>query len=137
MTNKEYAELLKVWLLQLDNGLTLKGSEYSTDDNRFHNFDLAVQLLKPIGVIDTPAKAAWAFRVKHAVSLIDLLNGKENVTKELIDEKLGDDAAYSMLLRGLLYRQYGVKGDADMGKHKKSLPLVEGSTKSQHKEYKY
>lgn len=76
-----------------------KGIEYSRDD-RFSNFKTAARRLDT-----TPEKALWGMREKHEVSindiLLDLDNGKLP-SIELVEEKIGDDINYLILLEGML-----------------------------------
>ncbi len=76
-----------------------KAGEYAKDKNRFHNFDLAATMAGT-----TPEKALKGMMLKHEVSVQDLINNPDKATEALIDEKIGDNINYLILLEGLLRR---------------------------------
>lgn len=84
--------------------LSAKAEEYATDDNRFHNFDVAARIL-----VCTPEQALQGMLSKHIVSVLDLVEWSETkpleITEALIGEKIGDAINYLMLLEGLLRRR--------------------------------
>lgn len=77
--------------------LTKKAQEYATSNDRFHNFKVAAQIENT-----TPEKALKGMMVKHEVSVKDLIEGRGDITAALIDEKIGDNINYLILLEGLL-----------------------------------
>ncbi|MBX3045167.1 MAG: hypothetical protein KF896_15755 [Ignavibacteriae bacterium] len=105
MTNNVFNEFLDKQLLKRKMVLSYKADEYAVDNDRFHNFNIAVDILKHVGIIDTPAKVAFCFRVKHIVSEIDLLNGTTELTEDIIEEKFGDDINYAFMQQGMLFNQ--------------------------------
>lgn len=83
--------------------LSAKAGEYATDYNRFHNFDVAARILDC-----TPEQALRSIMIKHIVSVLDLVQGAEEVDQTkaaVIDEKIGDTINYLILLEGLLLRR--------------------------------
>ena len=81
--------------------LTAKAKEYAAADDRFHNFNVAARIAGT-----TPEKALMGMRLKHEVSCMDLveiaLSRPGDLTEALIDEKIGDNINYLILLEGLL-----------------------------------
>lgn len=72
-----------------------KGLEYASAQDRLHNFKRAAVLLK-----STPMEALMGFKVKHTVSLEDILERAKNgilPSRSMWDEKLGDEIAYWVL----------------------------------------
>jgi hypothetical protein len=100
-----FNELVNARCSKIRTTLNKKAKEYATDDDRFHNFNKAGQMLG-----STPEKALWGFLMKHIVSVSDMVEHPEIVTKELIDEKIGDCVNYFILLEGLL-QQVGTEQD--------------------------
>ena len=83
--------------------LSIKGQQYATEIDRFHNFNRAAKILNT-----TPEKALLGFMMKHFVSVLDILEGIENgKTPDLSmwDEKLGDLDCYLHLLDGLVMKR--------------------------------
>ena len=85
---------------QIKAVLQKKAGEYARESNRFHNFDKAAVRLQT-----TPEKALRGMMEKHAVSVDDMIENPENVTIEIINEKIGDNINYLILLEGLLIRR--------------------------------
>lgn len=69
--------------------LTHKAFEYATDKSRFHNFEMAARKLDV-----TPEKALMGIKIKHDVSVDDLVewvkNSPEKLNHSIINEKIGD-----------------------------------------------
>lgn len=95
-----FDEVLKKRLQKTSTILGTKAKEYSTTDNRFHNFDVAAKIDG-----ETPEQALWGMLKKHLVSIIDLKDAPENATECLVNEKIGDAINYLILLEGLLTRR--------------------------------
>lgn len=98
--------------------LVKKGKEYQRGNDRLSNFKRAAAILKC-----TPEKALIGMWIKHAVSILDLVNDLEGVTesrvnilylkslsKKMWDEKIGDAINYLILLRALIEERH-TKGD--------------------------
>ena len=78
-----------------------KAKEYATDKSRFHNFEVAGRKLNI-----TPEKALLGMMVKHVVSIDDMVDWIDQcpnkLTIDLINEKIGDNINYLILLKGML-----------------------------------
>lgn len=78
-----------------------KSTEYATEDDRLHNFRNAARLRNT-----TTAKALDGMKVKHDMSVLDLIEwddvSPERVTAELLEEKFTDSIAYNILLWAIL-----------------------------------
>lgn len=84
-------------LEKIKNTLGTKAKEYSHQDDPFHNFN-QVAAIENI----SPVKAAWAMMLKHFVSVQDMVHGRRAITKEALDEKIGDVMCYMVLIEGML-----------------------------------
>ena len=86
---------------EIQNVLKQKAKEYATDQSRFHNFEIAGRKLNC-----TPEKALLGIMVKHVVSVDDMVDWidqcPKKLTMELINEKIGDNINYLILLKGML-----------------------------------
>ena len=87
--------------------LCRKVEEYSTDEDRLHNFNVAAQKREAAtGKPVSREEAIQWFAEKHDVSIDDIVNmTKEGkvVLNELISEKIGDRINYYILLEASLY----------------------------------
>lgn len=79
--------------------LIIKGKEYSTDKDKFHNFNSAAILNGT-----TPEKALWGFAIKHLVSIMDIIDDSERFSGQHIEEKIGDMINYLILLEIMLQK---------------------------------
>lgn len=98
MTSKEFDEILISRINKMQSTLASKATEYATDD-RLHNFKVAASLQ---GV--TNAQACLGFMTKHLVSILDMIRDDAEgklISKERIDEKIGDAVNYLVLLEAL------------------------------------
>jgi hypothetical protein len=81
--------------------LVSKRKEYSQDQDRFHNFNIAARIRNT-----TPADALAGMAVKHDVSIVDMIEAtKRNEllpARDIIDEKFTDAINYLLLLKGIL-----------------------------------
>ena len=92
--------------------LQKKAVEYSSDGNRFHNFDKAAQITN-----QSAERCLWNFAMKHLVSVDDIVEQEKwfyaMTTQDkaayvaLIDEKIGDMINYLILLEGIIKRDIG------------------------------
>jgi hypothetical protein len=80
-----------------------KAKEYSTDDDRLLNFKETAQLMQT-----TPEWACWNLNSKHLQSIRRMLD-EPQLTKEYIDEKIGDARNYLMLLKAILYEKHNIQ----------------------------
>lgn len=97
MRSNEFDEILFDTQTYMRTLLSGKAEEYASED-RLYNF-------KRAGEIDhcTPQRALWGMFLKHLVSVIDLVDGRVPLTKERVDEKIGDSLNYFVLLKAILY----------------------------------
>lgn len=81
--------------------LATKAEEYASNKSRFHNFEVAG---RKAGT--TPEKALLGMMMKHVVAVDDLVDWIEEcphkLTNEIINEKIGDNINYLILLEGML-----------------------------------
>ena len=96
----DFNQVVENRVYKIKQTLIKKGREYSSEGNRFHNFDIAARMKG-----STPEKALDGMLLKHIVSVDDMINNPHNVTVEMIDEKIGDVINYMILLEGLLLRR--------------------------------
>ena len=96
MTNKEFQELLKKRLSSIKAVLGQKAKEYASDGDRLHNFKMAARIKG-----ESPAQALWGMAMKHLVSVVDLIEGNQEPTEAMVDEKIGDLVNYMILLEAL------------------------------------
>lgn len=105
MTVKDFDELFEYIVDTARATLVAKGHEYSTDDDRLHNFKRAAMKAGT-----TRAKALMGMKLKHDVSVDDLVQWNETapdrITPGLIKEKLQDSINYNILLWAILLEDY-------------------------------
>ena len=97
MNQRDFDELLTVRLTKIKDVLSTKGTNYSFNNDRLHNFKVAARITG-----DTPAKALWGMALKHLVSVEDLVAERLENNRHNIDEKIGDMINYLILLEALL-----------------------------------
>ncbi len=100
-TKKEltFDEVLNLRLQEIKSVLGSKQKEYSRNNNRLHNFDVAARVGNT-----TPELALKGMWMKHIVSVFDIIDSPEDVAKHTIDEKIGDLINYAILLEYMLLR---------------------------------
>jgi len=81
----------------IHNILSMKAKEYASKTDRFHNFRVAARKMNT-----TPEIALQGMMAKHEVAVLDMIEAPESVTEEMINEKIGDNINYLILLEGLL-----------------------------------
>lgn len=89
------------FLTELLERTSKKQIEYSRHQDPFHNFKKAAQL----SLTENEVAVAWEFCVKHLQSLKDLIldyNNEVEISKDIVDEKIGDIIIYMTLIRGML-----------------------------------
>ena len=105
MNNEIFNKVTEERLKTCINVLCRKSDEYSTDEDRLHNFKVAGALQ---GCSDI--KALGGMMCKHTVSIYDLINDFENgknISLDLWNEKIGDSINYLLLLTALIHEQKG------------------------------
>jgi hypothetical protein len=104
MTNDEFQKLRLRRQEKSDLVLNKKGSEYSDEDNRLHNFKQSAAILR----CSVP-EACLALMSKHLVSVNDVVLRNQQVTQDWIDEKIGDLHNYLELLEACIVENLLIK----------------------------
>ena len=102
MSPKEFEQMLDERLVKIRTVLSSKAKEYSSNDDRLHNFNVAARMIDT-----TPEKALKGMMLKHEVSVMDLIDwagglNNDKITLAVIDEKIGDNINYLILLESML-----------------------------------
>jgi hypothetical protein len=95
MTNEKFDKIVNETLEEVKNILLIKSKEYQRNNNPFHNFDIGSQRS---GLIRE--KVLDGFLLKHEISIADITNDLVDgklPTKELLDEKFGDNIIYLII----------------------------------------
>jgi hypothetical protein len=77
--------------------LDQKSAEYSTADDKLHNFKKAANLTG-----QKTAQACLGMMVKHLVSVVDIVSDPSKFSIDQISEKIGDSINYLILLEAIL-----------------------------------
>ena len=97
----DFNEVIDGVVKSIQTVLKQKAQEYASNESRFHNFEVAGRKLNV-----TPEKALLGMMIKHEVSIEDMVNWIETnpgkLTVDMINEKIGDNINYLILLKGLL-----------------------------------
>ena len=96
MNIEDFDKLLNNRLNKIKETLSSKAKEYASGD-RLYNFKYAAKINNI-----SQEKALWGMATKHLVSVIDLVNGRINLSNEIVDEKIGDMINYLILLEAVL-----------------------------------
>jgi hypothetical protein len=103
MKSKRFDEIFEETVSSSRNTLTNKAVEYSSEDDRMHNFKVA-----GAANTTTPTKALFGMYLKHYVSVKDIADrvipGKPETypTMAMLNEKIGDSINYMILLKALV-----------------------------------
>lgn len=98
MTRTEFSvHVVEERLKKIRTVLSQKAGEYANNGNFDHNFQEAARIKN-----ESPEEALWGMAAKHLVSVQDLVYGRQKLTKEAVDEKIGDLVNYLILLEGIL-----------------------------------
>jgi len=100
MRGTDFNEMYVARVAKSNKVLPAKGEEYSSNDDRLHNFKRVAEIARV-----SPARAAIVLMAKHIVSVIDKVEDGTEITQEWIDEKVGDWYNYIVLLEGLLVEE--------------------------------
>ncbi len=111
MNMEEFHSLLESRITKMRDTLAAKSKEYSTNDDKFHNFRESAKLANEseAGLFAYPADEAAGFMRKHIVSIFDLINDESKGGKNrfaMIDEKIGDAINYLVLIEGMLIERH-------------------------------
>jgi hypothetical protein len=96
MNSTRFHKLVEQILNQTRAVLIAKGDEYSTEENKLHNFDKAARISG-----QTREKALWGMALKHYTSIDDIVNDVETgklPSEAMLSEKIGDMINYLILL---------------------------------------
>lgn len=96
MNVKDFNEVIHRRLDLVEDTLSKKGLEYSTETDKMHNFNQGAAFTGKIR-----EEVLLGFALKHWISIMDIIeNLKQNKlpTRELLDEKIGDWVNYMCLL---------------------------------------
>ena len=96
MKSDKFYNLVEEILNRVETTLVKKGKEYSTEENKLHNFDRAAQMSD-----QSREKALLGMLLKHEVSIrdiVDKIDENRLPTIELLEEKLTDILSYYILL---------------------------------------
>lgn len=98
MTHEEFNTLVNKRFNKCKKTLLAKANDYATDEERLQNFKDGA-----VFTCSTPAWYALALVTKHLMALRDLIIlRQDDITQEIIDEKLGDIVNYMLLLEAIL-----------------------------------
>lgn len=104
MNNANFIKLVNQSNERDFNLLNSKAKEYATDEDRLINFKETAEMMQT-----TPEWACWNLSTKHLQSIRKMLN-ETKLTKEYIDEKIGDMRNYALLLKAILYEKHSITG---------------------------
>lgn len=99
MNSEEFKTVVDGCIENIKQVLESKSQEYSSDDDKLHNFNKAKDLMR----CKTKEFALLGMLNKHLVSVIDMIEKHEKTGKlpnsHLLDEKIGDSINYFILLK--------------------------------------
>ena len=101
----KFNEMLEERIKSEREVLASKNKEYASDIDKLHNF-------KRAGAMEncTPEKALVGMWAKHIISLLDIVDkidaDGDGLTKEMLEEKIGDAVNYLILLEALIKERY-------------------------------
>lgn len=94
---RSFNNLVECQLKLCSDILTKKDKEYSSPQDRLHNFKRAAVLQ---GI--SPREALRGMMAKHTVSIYDMCQSCEHYPMEVWDEKITDSINYLILLKGII-----------------------------------
>jgi len=115
MNTSEFEENVEHRIDMIRSVLTSKGEEYAVGGDRLHNFKVAARVKG-----ETMEKALEGMRIKHDVSIMDMINNPDSVTEAMIDEKIGDRINYDVILSAIFLERIKLKKEKDYWKFKDS-----------------
>lgn len=99
MNSAKFDRVVEGCIDKIKSVLQKKSQEYSSDDDKLHNFNKAKDLMR----CKTKEFALLGMLNKHLVSVIDMIEKHEKTGKlpnsHLLDEKIGDSINYFILLK--------------------------------------
>jgi len=103
MNVTNFNKLLEERIKKIRQVLDSKNKEYASDTDKLYNFKRAGDMLRV-----TPEQALVGMWAKHIISILDIVDNisTEKVTKEMLEEKIGDAINYLILLEALIKERY-------------------------------
>lgn len=108
MKSKTFERLFKEITKRISKTVMVKNKDYSsTSDDRLNNFKRGAEMLRC-----TPERVLIGYWTKHAISILDIVDRIDSgnyggLTKEQLEEKIGDGMVYLALLEGIIKERYG------------------------------
>lgn len=96
MQNEEFNKIVEEVTESIKKVLVSKAKEYAHGD-RLYNFKRASKITNKSTI--ECAKGMW---MKHLVSILDILDGKLENTREMVNEKFIDSINYHILMMAIL-----------------------------------
>jgi len=106
MKTEDFNRIVEAQLDRCRDTLIVKAQEYSTEEDRLHNFKVAAALQG-----GSPERALAGMMTKHIVSIFDMCNSDRMYGDYIWNEKIGDAINYLLLLRAIVDENYILKGD--------------------------
>lgn len=100
MNKDKFNALINERLLKIEKVLMDKGKEYSTDEDKLHNFNKGAYMTRK-----TREAVLFGFLLKHIISVTDIIDNLDKgivPTNSVVDEKIGDCINYFILLEACL-----------------------------------
>lgn len=99
----EFNKLLNKRIELTRKVLEEKNAEYANDADKCHNFKRAGKMLG-----QEPEQALIGMWTKHIISILDIVNtiDTQKVSKDMLEEKIGDAINYLILLEALIKERY-------------------------------
>lgn len=115
MNVTDFNVILKKRIEATEIVLASKNKEYASDVDKLHNFKRAGKMLGQV-----PEQALVGMWTKHIISLLDIVDKidknedeemvqvclGEGLTREMLEEKIGDAINYLILLEALIKERY-------------------------------
>ena len=130
MIPKEFNVVLENTLEQIRQVMGIKSAEYARGNDKLHNFKRAAGVL---GV--SPEKALLGMLTKHTVSILDIVDDIDKgklPSVELLNEKIGDELNYHILLKALILERIYKAYDENPPRYAKPLEHVLEETGTVH-----
>lgn len=103
MHSKDFNQVVQDQFKLCTDLLLSKGVEYSTDDDKLHNFKKTATIRNT-----TVQDALGGFMAKHTTSIYDMIDKPHlDFSMDVWDEKLTDHINYLLLLRAVIVEQKG------------------------------
>lgn len=100
MTTQKFNEIITAQLDLCRDLLTVKGEEYSLDEDRLLAFKKAANVQG-----ETPTQALCGMMAKHTVSVYDMAMSGNSYSVARWDEKITDSINYLLLLKALIMEE--------------------------------